>query len=193
MYSMAGEISLSGKEKFEIYQLANLLLKEGHSHPIVVEMMDEYFKSIDRSLDHSILASIAEKAIHDKWDILFNNAKSAFAEGVPYFKIKEKLNESEEDFDVIEFIVDALYSIKTEEIELASDSREMKSSGIEGMAKYGLGSILFFFISSNLYLKILWGSVFVISLIIFILGLLSARRANLINQAFHYEQDKKTI
>jgi hypothetical protein len=156
-------------------------------------MMHEYLNSIDRTLDPSFLAGIAEKAMQDKWDILFKTAKSAMAQGVPYFKIKEQLNESEEDTDVIAFIVDSLYSIKSEEIDLASDSREMKTSGMEGMAKYGLGSILLFFITSNLYLKILWGGIFVLSLIVFILGLLSARRAKQINQAFHYEQDNETI
>ncbi len=165
---------LSGKEKFGIYFLVNQLLNEGHSHPVVVGMIKEYFHNLNLEVDESDLNVITEKAIKAEWHQLVERAKYLFSTGETYSNIKIALGEIENDKDIVDFVADDLYAAKTEEIEAYSDSRDMKSAGIEGMAKYGLGAILLFFWSSNVYLKALWAIIFIASFCIFISGILAA-------------------
>lgn len=179
--------NLSGQEKFEIYFLANQLLNDGHSHPTVVGMIKEYLETINTQIDESEISWITEKAIKEQWHQLVERGKYLFSIGKTYADIKKELALIEDDRDIIDFVVDDLYAAKTEEIEAISDARDMKSMGLEGMAKYGLGAILLFIWSSNVFVKTIWAIIFVVSLFIFISGILSSRKAKKINKAFKNE------
>lgn len=184
---------LNGADKMLLYRSAQELFNQSFSHPQVVEKLIEGFELTEMENAAIVVGVIADKAAKDSWDNIEEITRQAFAKGMPIFEIKANLYSLEDDREVVDFISDSYYNLKYAELEAAADERTLKSEGSIGMLKYGLGAGLLFFVSSNLYLKWLWASIFVISVLMWIAGYISGRKAKRINQFFNHESDSNSI
>jgi len=185
--------AFNASDKMVLYQAAQELLHASFSHPQVVTKLIDAFELHKMEDVESILGQIIDKAVNDRWENLEEIVRAGLAKGVPFFEIKENLYALEEDREVVDFIADSFYGLKTVEIDAAAEERTLKAEGSLGMLKYGAGAAVLFFVSSNLYLKWLWAGVFILSFMLWLSGFIAGRRAKKINQFFNHESDSGAV
>ena len=181
--------NLTGQQKFELYQLATQLLAQGKSQEETLKGVQDYADALEYEWAKPALLAILEAAATQKWDRLAQEARQQLGQSMPYNKVQQWLQSQANDPDVAHLITESLYAAKTEELEAASDARTLQAEGKSNMLFYGLGAAVFFFVSANTYLRILWAVAFVLAVIIYLLGLLKAKKARQIHQFFNHEQN----
>ena len=180
----ADEIKLEPKavEKISLYSAAMYLYSIGKSHPQIVEVLSEY------CYDTSLIKVIADKAMTDEWDKLFDQARVLFASGEIYEDVIRKIKLLEEDKDVAEFIVKRWYSFKTEQINSIIESPGNIAEGSKWVIISGIGLMVVFILHFGLVAKILWSILLVGSLAQWILGIEQRKLANTIKKIFELDE-----
>lgn len=172
-------------EKINLYLAAMYLYSIGKSHPQIVKILSEY------SYDIELIVKIADKAMKDEWDKLYDKARLLFASGKMYEDVMKEIKMQEEDSDVAEFIVNKWDNFKTMQINSMIESPTNIAEGSKWVIISGLALIGIFVLGLSLIAKILWSIVFVGSLIQWILGIEQRKFANALKKIFESdEQDR---
>jgi len=165
MEESKNEISASAAEKINLYVAAMYLYSQGKSHPQVVFLLSKI------CLDKVLLVKIADKAMKDEWDKLYEMAREMFASGLTYDKVLSEIKKKEEDSEVADLLVEKWYSIKTQQMEMIVEAPANIAEGMNWMLISGLALTILFVLSAGMISKILWSIVFVGSIIQWMLGI----------------------
>lgn len=156
-------------QKLRFYSLARDLFNKGFSHPQVIERL------LEIDCDKEFANVIADKALPEKWDELFQVAKKAIAEGKTYFEVVGLLSKYEEDSEIVKFLADTWYEVKTFEIENIIESPINIFEGIKWVLISGIGITIVFLYNFSLFAKILWCVMFVGASIQYALGMVQKK------------------
>ncbi len=184
MENSADKIKLEPKaaEKVNLYVAAMHLYSIGKSHPQVVEILSQY------AYDTALITRIADKAMKDEWDKLYDKARVFFASGKTYEEVVKEIGLLEEDEDVAEFLVKQWYSFKTEQINSMIESPTNIAEGSKWVIISGIALIVVFLLQFGVVAKILWSIVLVGSFIQWIFGFEQRKLANMIKKIFETDE-----
>ncbi len=128
----------SAKARFDLYTEAFILFEQSRSFPQVVKALES---EVD---DQMMLVVIVNKAMKDEWHILHQYAAKLFAEDYSRDRVIEALVRLDNDKEVIELIVDDLY---TRYFDLSDDLQERERQRKKWVRFIQVGTILIAFIS----------------------------------------------
>lgn len=170
-------------DKLKFYRIARDLFNDGRSHPQVIEELTTSY------CDEETATIIADKALPEKWDQLFDLAKKLFAGGKTYAEVITHLEAEEEHKDVVKLIVDTLYEVKTFEIESEVESPTNIAEGLQWVVISAIGIPIIFLLDLSIVAKIILIVVFVGALIQYLVGLRQRKWAKQARKFMKNEQD----
>lgn len=175
------KLTPTATEKIQLYTAAMYLYSTGKSHPQVVKALSEY------CYDYKLVNNIADKAMKNEWDKLYEKTRVLFSEGNTYDQVISHISNEEEDKDVADFIVNRWYQFKTAQMELIVEFPTNIAEGLQWVVISGLVIPFLFIAGANIISKILWIIVFAGALAQWILGISQRKQANKLNKFFESE------
>lgn len=173
----------TAEQKLEFYRIARDLFNNGSSHPQVIEELGEQGCNIETA------NLVADKALPEKWDQLFELTKKSFADGKTYAEVIDLIEAEEEDKEVVKLIVDTIYEVKTFEIESEVESPTNILEGLQWVIISGMGIPIIFLLDLSIFSKIIWIVVFIGALMQYIIGLKQRKWAKRARKFMNNEQD----
>jgi hypothetical protein len=158
-------------QKLKFYSLARDLFNEGYSYPQVIERL------VEIECDIETAKTIAEKALPERWDELFHIAKKSIAQGKTYSEVIDLLEKHEDDKEIVKFLVDAWYEVKTFEVENIVESPTNIFEGLKWVVISGVAIPIVFLLNLSVISKSIWVIVFIGAIIQYLLGLKQRRLA----------------
>lgn len=158
-------------QKLIFYSLARDLFNKGFSHPQVIERL------LEIDCDKEFANVIADKALPEKWDELFQIAKRAIAIGKTYSEVTELLGKHEDDKEIVKLLVDAWYEVKTFEVENAIESPTNVLEGLKWVLISGIAIPIVFLLKLTIISKTIWIIVFIGAALQYLWGLKQRRLA----------------
>ncbi len=152
-------------EKLKFYSLARDLFNSGFSHPQVIDRL------LEAECDKETAEILADKALPEKWDELFHVAKKSIAEGKTYSEVINLLEKYEDDKEIVKFLVDAWYEVKTFEVENFIESPTNILEGLTWVIIGGIGVLFAFLLNLSIISKVIWIAVLAGAAIQYIWGL----------------------
>lgn len=157
------------KRKIQLYYTSDYLFAHGKSHPQVVRILSEYEPDI------RLLTEMADEAMADKWRKIFNEAQRLFSEGKTYGEVMDELKCMEADDEIVHFICNSWYNVKTLYVDHLIDSGTNITEGIEGVILCSIGVCAVFYFDAFLLSKIVWTGSLLVSLVTWLYGLWQKR------------------
>ncbi len=178
------EYSELTKNKIQLYFASNYLFEHGKSHPQVVEILSDYEPNTD------LLVDIVDQAMQDKWRKIYNEAQRLFSENKTYQEVFDLVSQGESDHEIVHFICDSWYRVKTFYVENLVESRTNILEGIQWVIICTLGVVAVFYFKTFWVSKIVWIAGLVAALITWIYGLQQKKLANGVKKILEEDYSK---
>jgi hypothetical protein len=142
------------EKKLELYSLAKNMFNEGQSYPMVFEMLLKHCSKEDAEL-------IAEKGLNEEWDKLYDRARELYGEGKTYAEVVESLHLLESDEEIVQFVANKWYELKSIEVESVIDGNRNVFDGLLWVGVGAVGVTAVFVLGGSVFSKIIWSVAFV--------------------------------
>lgn len=172
------------QRKIQLYYAANYLFEQGKSHPRVINILSKYESDI------GLLTEMADQAMEDKWRKIFNETQRLFSEGKTYGEVVDKVSHMETDEEILHFICNSWYRVKTLYIDHLIDAPTNITEGIEGVAFCSIGVCAVFYFDAFLLSKIAWVVGLLASLVTWLYGLQQKRSINGLRKIIEEDYDQ---
>lgn len=164
--------------KIKVYMAAVYLFDQGKSHPQIVDILKEY------EPNGSALHVIVDKAMNNEWEKLHEETKELFSKGLPYDEIVKAISKKEKDPEIVDWICNDWYKVKTLQMECLVEGAENRMEGSQWVIISAIAIPVFFYMGSAWFVKAIWILVFTGALGTWILGMRQRRLANKVNLLF---------
>jgi hypothetical protein len=155
------------------------LFDAGKSHPQIVSILK------DIEPDESLVTLMVDKAMKDEWDILYNEAKQLFSEGVPKDQVLAIISEKEPDLEIVEWICGEWYELKLFFMECLHGGPANAFEGMFWMIITAAVLAIMFYVQASWLLRSLWIAVFIVATIQWWLGREQRNMAKRIERLFN--------
>ncbi len=178
------EYSENALHEIRLYFACNFLYKQGRSHPQVVETLSEYEE------DHKLVVSVADKAQIDLWRSILNKFQELTSEGLQYDEILKRVGSMEEDPEILDFICNIWYKVKTVYVDNLVESEGNLLLGMKWVSISALILITLYFIHASIVTKIIWYVMCFLSMAIWLYGARQKKVAHQLEQILKYDFSK---
>jgi hypothetical protein len=151
------------EEKLELYSLAKDMFNEGYSHPMVIERLLNDCSPEDAEL-------IAEKGLNEEWDKLYECARKLYGEEKTYAEVVQSLRLSEPDEEIVQYVANKWYELKSLEVESIVDGNRNVFDGLLWVAIGAVGVVAVFVLDGSRFSKVIWSAAFVVSAAQYFIG-----------------------
>lgn len=166
---------ISIEKKLELYSIARDLFNSGKSFPQVLELLSE-------SCSKEEAEYIAQKGLDEEWDKLYEKAKNLFGEGKTYAEVVDNLRINEKDEELISYVANRWYELKSIEVESIIDGNRNVTDGLLWVVIGGIGVVAVFYFNASIFNKIIWSIAFVGAAAQYFFGRLQNSNAKRINK-----------
>jgi hypothetical protein len=173
---LENNISEKAKMKLRLYGVAMFLFEKGKSHPQIVAILQEY------EPDYTLVVDMVDKAMHDEWDKLYEEARVLLSEGMNYDKVLTIISKKEPDIEIATWICNNWYNLKSLLAECIVDGSTNRFEGMKWIIICAIAIPIFFYIGSSWMVKGMWILALVASLIQWIVGMQQRDIQNTIQQ-----------
>jgi hypothetical protein len=166
---------LAIEKKIELYSFARDMFNNGKSYPQVIELLSE-------SCGNEEAEYIAQKGLDEEWDKLYETARKLFGEGKTYAEVVENLRLIEKDEELISYVANMWYELKSIEVESIVEGSRNVTDGLLWVVIGGIGAIAVFYFNASIFNKVIWSIAFVGALAQYFFGRIQNSTAKRINK-----------
>jgi hypothetical protein len=133
---------------------------------------------------------LVDKAMHDEWDILYQQARKLFSEGKSYGDVLKIFSQKEPDTEIAAWICKDWYKLKAFYAGCLVDGSTNRFEGMKWVIVCGAVIFIIFYAGVSWVTKAIWITAMIVSVFQLIAGLQQRRLLKTINRIFTLDIEK---